>query len=260
MISEAEAVEYLEEIRQQVCSRCVERPPGGPPCAPLGKPCGVEMHLPQLIEAIHAVHSDLIEPYLEHNRQTICSRCAYLHSSICPCPMDYLLVLLVQAVETVDERRQRREQIYHLLSVPPAEVSLEAVRQAYREATGTWVGCDWPTQFGKSGLDLKGWRAAAAAQMAQQVSDPVARADWQAAAQWLARVETYAQQAEAQAARALDAAEKGNWPEAFAHAYQAWSLEFATGRPIWRGFPLTWQRLCQTLEALLRRYSSPSNN
>ena len=37
--------EYLAEIRKQVCSRCVERPPGGPPCAPLGKQCGVEMHL-----------------------------------------------------------------------------------------------------------------------------------------------------------------------------------------------------------------------
>jgi hypothetical protein len=27
-----------------------------------------------------------------------------LHSSICPCPMDYLAVLLVQAVENVDAR------------------------------------------------------------------------------------------------------------------------------------------------------------
>jgi hypothetical protein len=31
MLSDAELNEYLNEIRQQVCSRCVERPPGGPP-------------------------------------------------------------------------------------------------------------------------------------------------------------------------------------------------------------------------------------
>ena len=104
MLPEIELAEYLEEIRQQVCSRCVERPPGGPPCAPLGKACGVELHFPQLIEAIHAVRSGLIEPYLKNNRQTICEHCAALHGSSCPCPMDYLSVLLVEAVETVDRR------------------------------------------------------------------------------------------------------------------------------------------------------------
>jgi len=96
----------MDEIRKDVCSRCVERPPEGPPCAPLGKQCGIEMHLPKIIDSIHGVHSDLIGPYLYANRKQICEKCALLHSSICPCPMDYLSVLLVQAVETVDRRRQ----------------------------------------------------------------------------------------------------------------------------------------------------------
>src|SRR5438046_1261907 len=106
MIAAPELKEYADEIRNQVCSRCIERPAGGPPCAPLGKDCGVEMHLPELIEAIHEVDNPLIGAYLEHNRRGICEHCAFLHSSICPCPMDYLAVLLVQAVETVDERRR----------------------------------------------------------------------------------------------------------------------------------------------------------
>lgn len=101
----AALAEYLDEIRSYVCSRCVERPPGGPPCAPLGKQCGIELHLPELINAIRAVDSPGIGPYLAHNRQTICTTCPHLHSSICPCPMDYLAVLLVEAVESVDERR-----------------------------------------------------------------------------------------------------------------------------------------------------------
>jgi hypothetical protein len=104
MISQAQLDEYLDEIRQQVCSRCVERPPGGPPCAPLGHVCGIEAHLAQIIDSIHRVKSGLIEPYLDTNRKQVCGGCAFLHSGICPCPMDYLAVLLVEAVETVDAR------------------------------------------------------------------------------------------------------------------------------------------------------------
>src|SRR6266568_439667 len=104
MLTEPEIQEYLDEIRKQVCSRCVERPPGGPPCAPLGKNCGVEMHLGNLVESIHQVSSKLLEPYLERNRNDICQKCAFLDSAICPCPMDYLAALVVEAVETVDER------------------------------------------------------------------------------------------------------------------------------------------------------------
>jgi hypothetical protein len=92
-----------------VCSRCIERPPGGPPCALLGKECGVELHLPQLIESIRRVHSPMLQPYLDTNRCEVCEHCTHLHNSICPCPMDYLAELLVEAVETVDERRTAGE-------------------------------------------------------------------------------------------------------------------------------------------------------
>jgi hypothetical protein len=109
MVTESELAEYMHEIREQVCSRCVERPPNGPPCASLGKQCGIEMHLPQIIDAIHEVRSGWIGPYLQNNRHRICETCAFHHSSICPCPMDYLAVLLVQAVETVDERREEAQ-------------------------------------------------------------------------------------------------------------------------------------------------------
>src|SRR5262245_16506500 len=97
----------MAEIREQVCSRCVERPEGGPPCTPLGKVCGIELHLPELIESIHTQRSGLIDPYLEHNRRHVCEHCVHLHGSSCPCPMDSLAVLLVEAVETVDRRHGR---------------------------------------------------------------------------------------------------------------------------------------------------------
>jgi hypothetical protein len=105
MVAELELAEYIDEIRHEVCSRCVERPPGGPPCAPLGKACGIELHLSELVDAIHGVHGESIAPYLLKNRHEICEQCALYHSSVCPCPMDYLAVLLVQAIEKVYQRR-----------------------------------------------------------------------------------------------------------------------------------------------------------
>ena len=106
MVASAELSEYLEEIRSQVCTHCVERPPGGPPCAPLGKECGIELHLPELIDVVHNVDSASIVPYLQTNRLEICEHCPRHHREGCPCPMDYLAVLVVQAVETVDKRRE----------------------------------------------------------------------------------------------------------------------------------------------------------
>jgi len=106
MVAEPELSEYLDEIRREVCSHCIERPPGGPPCAPLGKKCGIELHLPELIDVVHEVRSDSIVPYLLNNRHKICERCALLNSSACPCPMDNLAVLLVQSIEAVDRRRE----------------------------------------------------------------------------------------------------------------------------------------------------------
>jgi hypothetical protein len=104
MVRQPTLAEYLDEIRRHVCTRCVERPPGGPPCAPLGKVCGIETHLPEVVDAIHQVKSDWIWPYLDNNRRTICQCCPQRATSDCPCAMDYLAVLLVEAVEAVDAR------------------------------------------------------------------------------------------------------------------------------------------------------------
>ena len=108
MYTNVELDEYLDEIREQVCSKCVERLSGGPPCAPLGKQCGVEQFLPEYLEAIHSVDSPTIEPYLEALRGRVCEGCDRHGCSECPCPLDYLFVLMVQAVETVDRRRLAR--------------------------------------------------------------------------------------------------------------------------------------------------------
>jgi hypothetical protein len=104
MVSLATYDEYLNEVREQVCSRCVERPPGGPPCLPLGKRCGIELHLPAYLRAVHEVESASIVPYLASLEKCVCTNCPMHHGESCPCPLEYLLVLTVQAIETVDQR------------------------------------------------------------------------------------------------------------------------------------------------------------
>ncbi len=254
MVTQAELDEYLDEIREQVCSKCVERPPGGPPCAPLGKQCGVELHLPQLVEAIHEVQSPMIEPYLDHNRQAICANCAFLHSEICPCPMDYLSVLVVQAVETVDPRRVRRPK--ENSEEPGGEAdrgySLEEICRQYEQSSGTWTKCDWHTHFGKAGLDLCGWLSQEAETMARTTRGTPVENDWRDAAVWLTLVERNARQAEIQAALAVTAAKAGDWKMAQRHAHSAWALEFVTGRPLRLGFPLSWQQLHQYIDQAIR--------
>src|SRR5262249_55499728 len=142
------------------------------------------------------------------NRTEICEKCAFLHSSFCPCPMDYLAVLVVQAVETVDERRRERGET-DSAAAPAEQVTLEEIREAYREARGSWRGCDWPTSLGKSGLNLDGWTAAQARTVAQKTVDPQQADDWFLAAHWLAQVEHHAQLAETRAAEAVKAAAEG---------------------------------------------------
>ncbi len=110
MYTYAERLEYLAELRDKVCSHCIEKPPGGPPCGPLGKRCGLEINLEQFIDATRAVHARSMEPYIESHHKLVCEQCPASPTSQCPCPLDYLLLLAVEAVEAVDERRAARKQ------------------------------------------------------------------------------------------------------------------------------------------------------
>ncbi len=257
MLAELELKEYLEEIRQEVCSRCVERPYGGPPCEPLGKPCGVELHLPRLVEAVREVHSDLIGPYLARNRHEVCETCPYLHhAEYCPCPMDTLAVLVVEAIEAVEHRCRPREHAHDVVATLPGrdQSDVDAVSRLYEESAGKWRGCDWATAFGPAALDLQGWSAEEAEARAVEASAEE-RKDWEAAARWLREVERRAAEAEAEAEMAVRAASAGDWAQAVEHAWVAWSIEFSTGRPFRHGSP-AWQRLYKSLAAAARAHGA----
>jgi hypothetical protein len=251
MLAEAEVQEYLDEIRKEVCSRCVERPAGGPPCGPLGKPCGVELHLEKLIDAVRNVHSGLIGPYLDNNRKKICAKCANLHDcDYCPCPMDSLAVLVVGAIEAVNERHRGENGEFSVkLGLPcQAPPDVEEVACYHDEATGKWTGCDWPTAFGPRRLNLQGWTSDGAETLALAAGVPEEREAWEQAADWLREIERRAKLAESEASQAVADARDGKWNEAAEHAFRAWAIEFSTGRPL-RHSPATWHRFHEIVEA-----------
>ena len=97
--------EYVAALRTEVCSRCVERQPGGPPCAPRGKPCGIEAHVPMLVQICRQTDSVLMDPYVDKLHDLICADCGLKDGPNCPCPLSYLLQLAVQAIEGVERRR-----------------------------------------------------------------------------------------------------------------------------------------------------------
>ena len=115
--------EHLAELREQVCSRCIERQPGRPPCSPHGKGCGIERHVPKLVEICRGTDSSLMDPYIDQLHDRICPDCEYQDTPMCPCPLDYLLQLAVEAVERVERGRAARES-------PPA------IAQHFRTAAG----------------------------------------------------------------------------------------------------------------------------
>jgi hypothetical protein len=109
MATQGEYDEYLAELREQVCSRCIEHHPGNPPCTSHGKACGIEEHVPALVEICRSTDSRQMDPYIEQLHDEICSECKFRDAPICPCPLDYLLQLAVEAVERVEQRRAARQ-------------------------------------------------------------------------------------------------------------------------------------------------------
>lgn len=203
-LTDREFAVYLEDIRQSVCSRCPQRPVGGPPCAPRGWLCEVELHLPVLIDSL--------------DRDSPSPACGIGRS--------------------------------HWRDVG-------AIYRFFRLAAGTWTGCDWPTRFTASRLDLNDWPSLGAQIMARKARSPKQRRQWRLAARWLARIEKRAKRAERLAGLAVAAANVGQWPQARKLAAAAWALESATGRPYFRGLPPTWKRLAEIIEAAaLARESS----
>jgi hypothetical protein len=111
--------------------------------------------------------------------------------------------------------------------------TVETIEGAYDRARGSWSGCDWPTSFGDTALDLNGITSHQALLMARATAGLEA-ADWREAVQWLRLVEANAEAAEEAARWAVEAAARGDLAAARREAGAAFDLEARYHpRPVW---------------------------
>ena len=97
--------DYLSALREHVCSHCIVRQPDCPPCAPHGIACGIEQHIPELVTICQTTDSQQMDTYIQQLHDDICQTCDAKDGPTCPCPLDYLLQLAVEAVERVEQGR-----------------------------------------------------------------------------------------------------------------------------------------------------------
>jgi hypothetical protein len=60
--------------------------------------------LDEIVELAHATHSRMIDPYIDRFHADVCAHCANRETRHCPCPLDALLFLAIEAIDTVDAR------------------------------------------------------------------------------------------------------------------------------------------------------------
>jgi hypothetical protein len=123
-------------------------------------------------------------------------------------------------------------------------MSRDEILKAFLRGRDRWAGCDWPTRFGVSGLNLCALTSAQALLMARATAGAEA-AEWRAAAQWLAEVESAARAAEEEASRAARLAADGQLAEAAERVRLALDLE-SRYRP-----PVVWRPLHEAISQLL---------
>lgn len=110
-----------------------------------------------------------------------------------------------------------------------------AAEHVFHRARGKWAGCDWPTAFGETGLELNGLTSGQAGLMARATSGTEA-SDWRAAVMWLRLIEADADAASAAAGRAVECAARGDLSAALRHAKAAEEIESRYhASPVWRG-------------------------
>jgi hypothetical protein len=92
-------------LRDTVCSVCLDRNEDGS-CGLSGGPtCGLEAHLPRLIEVLETVQGSRMDECLEAIRQRVCVVCEHDAHGACrlrndgACALDAYLPLVVEAVE-----------------------------------------------------------------------------------------------------------------------------------------------------------------
>jgi hypothetical protein len=131
-----------------------------------------------------------------------------------------------------------------MTSTVAPETTMDRIVRCLERGLGRWTGCDWPTVFGRTGLNLDGLTSAQAMLLARATAGKEAE-DWRAAVAWLTGVEVDAGDAEARARQAVMLCGQGKLHEALDQAREAHRLESRYHRVT------HWQSLCEAIEAAI---------
>lgn len=103
--------QYLQAIRDKVCSVCIERTAEGKCGLASGAVCPIEMYLTRIVTAVHAVSGGDMKRYVASLREGVCAQCPNQGpNGNCPfrlageCLLNRYFSLIVDAIEEVDER------------------------------------------------------------------------------------------------------------------------------------------------------------
>jgi hypothetical protein len=121
------------------------------------------------------------------------------------------------------------------------ETLLARIEDCFDQAVDKWTGCDWPTLFGRTGLNLDGLTSAQAILLARATAGREAD-DWHGAVAWLTGIEVDAGDARARARLAVMLCREGRWQEALEQAHEANRMEGRYHRVT------IWQPLCEAIE------------
>lgn len=101
-------------LRDTVCAVCLDRKDDGSCGLSGGRTCGLEAHLPRILEVVETVHSSRMDEYVEAIRQRVCVVCEQDAQGVCrlgndgACALDAYLPLVVQAIEEAQRTLKER--------------------------------------------------------------------------------------------------------------------------------------------------------
>ena len=99
---------YLEAIRKNVCSICVDSTDEGDCTLTEKEVCAVESFLPRIVDVIHNAQEDDLQTYINELREKVCAECrsngdenCYLREDA-NCALDRYFPLIIDAIKSVD--------------------------------------------------------------------------------------------------------------------------------------------------------------
>lgn len=96
---------YLQEIRQRICLKCIDRTPSGICVTVTFDSCAINRFLPEIINVVLTTKGPALEAYVKELRENVCVRCEHQSpDGICDtrddleCALDRYFPLVVEAI------------------------------------------------------------------------------------------------------------------------------------------------------------------